>query len=136
MRITFNLQPKKGVSVMLNPSYNKQTRQKNVRGTAAMQQALAWKLFLDYVGPSFESTSSSSNDRGTIEVPIDNDTVIYQSEDGQYYEIDVDELIEADDDNEITYGSKARRAKAASARTAKTAQRLRRNCTNNFMRAR
>jgi len=48
------------------------------------------------------------DDRGVIEIPADNDTVIYQDEDGQYYEIPTSDLIEYDgNDGEITYHSKA-----------------------------
>lgn len=44
------------------------------------------------------------DDRGVIEVPADAQTVIYQDEDGQYYEVNIDELKEYDgDDGEITY---------------------------------
>ncbi len=50
----------------------------------------------------------AGEDRGVIEVPIDNPTVIYQDTEGQYYEIDVDELLEYDDDKEITYGTKSK----------------------------
>lgn len=45
-------------------------------------------------------------DSGVIEVPVDSETVIYQDDTGQYYEIEIDELIEYDDDKEITYFSK------------------------------
>lgn len=49
----------------------------------------------------------ASDDRGTITIPADNDTVIYKDDEGQYYEINIDELIEYDgDDHEITYNSK------------------------------
>lgn len=47
-------------------------------------------------------------DRGTIEVPANAETVIYESPDGQTYEIPVSDLIEADDDGEITYHSSGR----------------------------
>lgn len=42
-------------------------------------------------------------DSGVIEVPVDSETVIYQDDTGQYYKIEIDELIEYDDDKEITY---------------------------------
>lgn len=49
------------------------------------------------------------DDRGVIEVPADAETVIYQDEDGQYYEVDIGELEEYDgDDGDITYHSKAK----------------------------
>lgn len=49
------------------------------------------------------------DDRGVIEIPATNDTVIYQDEEGQYYEVPVSDLIEYDgDDGEITYHSKAK----------------------------
>ncbi len=44
-------------------------------------------------------------DRGTIELPANAETVIYQAPDGQYYEISIDELKEADDEGEIEYTS-------------------------------
>lgn len=49
------------------------------------------------------SIPEEKEDRGTIYVPIDTETVIYTDTDGQSYEISIDELIEADVDNEITY---------------------------------
>lgn len=52
------------------------------------------------------------DERGVIEIPADNDTVIYQDEDGQYYEIPTSDLIEYDgDDGEITYHSKSKKRK-------------------------
>ena len=52
------------------------------------------------------------DDRGVIETSIDSETVIYQDEDGQYYEVSIDDLIEYDgDDGEITYHSKKIRKK-------------------------
>ena len=42
-------------------------------------------------------------DRGVIEVPANAETIIYESPDGQQYEISISDLIEADDDNEIKY---------------------------------
>lgn len=49
------------------------------------------------------------DDRGVIEIPASNDTVIYQDEEGQYYEVPVSDLIDYDgDDGEITYHSKAK----------------------------
>ena len=51
----------------------------------------------------------SLKDRGEIEVPADSDTVYYPSEDGQWYEISIDELKDYDgDDGEITYHNKSR----------------------------
>ncbi|MBE6456678.1 MAG: hypothetical protein E7008_01920 [Alphaproteobacteria bacterium] len=47
-------------------------------------------------------------DRGTIEVPANAETIIYESPEGQTYEIPVSDLIDADDDGEITYSSKGR----------------------------
>ena len=41
-------------------------------------------------------------DRGVIYVPIDAETVIYTDPDGQSYEVDINDLIDADVDNEIT----------------------------------
>jgi len=52
------------------------------------------------------------DDRGVIEIPANNDTVIYQDEEGQYYEVPVSDLIEYDgDDGEITYHSKSKKRK-------------------------
>ena len=52
------------------------------------------------------------DDRGVIEIPASNDTVIYQDEEGQYYEIPTSDLIEYDgDDGEITYHSKSKKRK-------------------------
>ena len=42
-------------------------------------------------------------DRGVIEVPADAETVVYIDDEGQAYEISIDELIDADTDNEIEY---------------------------------
>lgn len=42
-------------------------------------------------------------DRGVIEAPANAETIIYESPDGQQYEISISDLIEADDDNEIKY---------------------------------
>lgn len=48
------------------------------------------------------------DERGVIEIPATNDTVIYQDEEGQYYEVPVSDLIDYDgDDGEITYHSKS-----------------------------
>lgn len=53
------------------------------------------------------------DDRGVIEIPASNDTVIYQDEEGQYYEVPVSDLIEYDgDDGEITYHSKGKKRKS------------------------
>lgn len=52
------------------------------------------------------NTNYKPEDRGTIEVPANAETVIYESPDGQTYEIPVSDLIEADDEGEITYSSK------------------------------
>ncbi len=49
--------------------------------------------------------SPEPEDRGVIEAPANSETIIYEAPDGQTYEIPVDDLIEADDDNEIEYGS-------------------------------
>ncbi|MBQ8473589.1 MAG: hypothetical protein IJ500_01875 [Alphaproteobacteria bacterium] len=49
------------------------------------------------------SRPEEKEDRGTIYVPIDAETVIYTDTDGQSYEVSIDELIDADVDNEITY---------------------------------
>jgi len=47
--------------------------------------------------------------RGVIEIPVTNETVIYQDEEGQYYEVPVSDLIEYDgDDGEITYHNKGK----------------------------
>lgn len=45
----------------------------------------------------------SPEDRGVIEAPANAETIIYESPDGQQYEISISDLIEADDDNEIKY---------------------------------
>ena len=42
-------------------------------------------------------------DRGVIEAPANAETIIYESPDGQQYEISISDLIEADDDDEIKY---------------------------------
>ncbi len=54
------------------------------------------------------NTNYKPEDRGTIEVPANAETIIYESPDGQTYEIPVSDLIEADDEGEITYSSKGR----------------------------
>ena len=41
-------------------------------------------------------------DRGVIYVPMDAETVVYTDPDGQTYEVDINDLIDADTDNEIT----------------------------------
>lgn len=38
-----------------------------------------------------------------IEVPAGNESVIYQDEDGNYYEVDIGELEDYDDEGEIEY---------------------------------
>lgn len=48
---------------------------------------------------------NEKQDRGVIEVPANAETVIYESPDGETYEIPISDLIEADDDNEIEYKS-------------------------------
>lgn len=45
----------------------------------------------------------SPEERGVIEAPANAETIIYESPDGQQYEISISDLIEADDDNEIKY---------------------------------
>ncbi len=58
----------------------------------------------DRVGTPFEiSDNTPTPDRGYIEVPADRETVIYQDDAGQAYEININDLIDYDDDNEITY---------------------------------
>lgn len=57
---------------------------------------------------TYEQINGLSEDRGIIEVPADSETVIYESPDGDVYEIPVSDLIDADDDNEITYNSTGR----------------------------
>ena len=81
----------------------------------------------DYSHTHYDTTSTMKNqkiiyhcqhnvddidDRGVIEIPASNDTVIYQDEEGQYYEIPTSDLIEYDgDDGEITYHSKSKKRK-------------------------
>lgn len=48
---------------------------------------------------------NDKQDRGVIEVPASSETIIYESPDGETYEISISDLIEADDDNEIEYKS-------------------------------
>lgn len=47
--------------------------------------------------------SNNQKDRGVIEVPAGNESVIYQDEDGNYYEVDIGELEDYDDEGEIEY---------------------------------
>lgn len=62
-----------------------------------------WDAYDRLNNPSYEP-----EDRGIIEVPANAETVIYESPDGETYEISISDLIEADDDNEIEYSSKNR----------------------------
>ncbi len=55
---------------------------------------------------SLNNTNYKPENRGTIEVPANAETVIYESPDGETYEIPVSDLIDADDEGEITYSSK------------------------------
>jgi len=52
---------------------------------------------------SNNNNSSTSEDRGVIEVPAGSESVIYQDEEGNYYEVDIGELEEYDDDGEIEH---------------------------------
>ena len=71
-------------------------------------QKIVYKCEDDDKDPDFQHNIDDIDDRGVIETSIDNDTIYYQDEDGQYYEVDVDDLIEYDgDDGEITYHSKS-----------------------------
>lgn len=63
---------------------------------------------------SLNNTNYKPEDRGTIEVPANAETVIYESPDGETYEISISDLIEADDDGEIKYSSKGRLGSRAS----------------------
>ncbi len=62
-----------------------------------------WDAYNQLNNPGYEP-----EDRGTIEVPADAETVIYESPDGETYEIPVSDLIDADVDGEIEYKSKGR----------------------------
>ena len=45
-------------------------------------------------------------DRGVIEVPANAETIIYESPNGETYEIPLSDLIDADDEGEIKYDTK------------------------------
>ena len=62
-----------------------------------------WDAYDRLNNPNYEP-----EDRGTIEVPADSETVIYESPDGETYEIPISDLIDADTDGEIEYRSKGR----------------------------
>lgn len=62
-----------------------------------------WDAYGRLNNPDYEP-----EDRGTIEVPADSETVIYESPDGETYEISISDLIDADTDGEIEYRSKGR----------------------------
>ena len=51
--------------------------------------------------------TDKNDDRGVIEVPASSETVIYESPEGDTYEIPISDLIDADDDHEIEYESAA-----------------------------
>lgn len=69
---------------------------------SVVKKSGARKLKLDsaYVDTSMYD---EPEDRGVIEVPVDAETVVYIDDEGQAYEISIDELIDADTDNEISY---------------------------------
>ena len=49
------------------------------------------------------SDNNTPEDRGVIEVPAGSESVIYQDEDGNYYEVDIGELEDYDDEGEIEH---------------------------------
>ena len=62
--------------------------------------SINWDLY-----DTINNQNKEPEDRGTIEVPANAETVIYESPDGETYEISISDLIEADDDNEIEHTS-------------------------------
>lgn len=65
-----------------------------------------WDIF-DKINRNNNTIEDKSENRGTIEVPANAETIIYESPDGETYEIPLSDLIEADDDGEIKYESKS-----------------------------
>lgn len=58
-----------------------------------------WDAYYDI--NSNNNNSNTPDDRGVIEVPAGSESVIYQDEDGNYYEVNIGELEEYDDEGEI-----------------------------------
>ena len=74
-----------------------------------------WDAYNDLNG-----NNNTQEDRGVIEVPAGSESVIYQDEDGNYYEVDIGELEDYDDESEIEHSksnSKPRRITAKSTKT-------------------
>ena len=74
-----------------------------------------WDAYNDLNG-----NNNTQEDRGVIEVPAGSESVIYQDEDGNYYEVDIGELEDYDDEGEIEHSksnSKPRRITAKSTKT-------------------
>lgn len=57
---------------------------------------------------SLNGLNEEPEDRGVIEAPANSETIIYESPDGETYEISISDLIDADDEGEIEYGTKGR----------------------------
>lgn len=67
------------------------------------------------------NNSNTSEDRGVIEVPAGSESVIYQDEDGNYYEVDIGELEDYDDEGEIEHSKSSFATRRISTKSKKSA---------------
>lgn len=67
------------------------------------------------------NNNNTSEDRGVIEVPAGSESVIYQDEDGNYYEVDIGELEDYDDEGEIEHSKSSSATRRISTKSKKTA---------------
>lgn len=66
------------------------------------------------------NNNNKSEDRGVIEVPAGSESVIYQDEEGNYYEISIGELEDYDDEGEIEHSKSSSTTKRITAKSKKT----------------
>lgn len=70
---------------------------------------------------NINSNNNTPEDRGVIEVPAGSESVIYQDEDGNYYEVDIGELEDYDDEGEIEHSKSSSTTRRISTKSKKTA---------------
>ncbi len=70
---------------------------------------------------NINSNNNTPEDRGVIEVPAGSESVIYQDEDGNYYEIDIGELEDYDDEGEIEHSKSSAATRRISTKSKKSA---------------
>lgn len=70
---------------------------------------------------NINSNNNTPEDRGVIEVPAGSESVIYQDEEGNYYEVDIGELEDYDDEGEIEHSKSSSATRRISTKSRKSA---------------